>query len=71
MGMVMNFKKKPFIERVIHKLFHCPTFWKLRPAFKCPGCHKTYRCYWDGNDVTGYGIDYCSKCAKYLEGVTL
>jgi hypothetical protein len=26
------------------------------------------RCYWDGNDVEGHGIDYCNKCAADLEG---
>ena len=50
-----------------HKLFHCPTFWKLKPAFTCPQCSKKYRCYWDGNDVAGHGIDYCNKCAAQLE----
>jgi len=68
MGIIVSIKAKPFVKRVIHKLFHCPTFWRLKPAFSCPKCDKKYRCYWDGNDVTGHGIDYCNKCAKKLEG---
>ena len=50
-------------KRAWHKLFHCPTFWSLRPAYKCPECGKRYRCYWDGNDIKGHGINYCGKCA--------
>ena len=56
-----------YVWRWIHKLFKCPTFWKLKPSFTCPGCNKRYRCYWDGNDVIGHGIDYCNKCARKLE----
>lgn len=67
MGIIINIKRKPFFKRIYHKLFGCPTFWKLKPRFSCPKCGKKYRCYWDGNDVTGYGIDYCNKCAKELE----
>jgi hypothetical protein len=26
-------------------------------------CNKAMHCYWDGNDVTGKGIDLCNKCA--------
>jgi len=59
--------KKSFFKRLSHKLFSCPTFWSWTPAFTCPGCGKTYRCYWDGNDVEGHGIDYCNKCARKLE----
>ena len=54
-------------EGWIHKLFRCPTFWKIKTSFKCPKCGKKYRCYWDGNDVKGHGVDYCNKCAKELE----
>ena len=52
---------------ILHKLFNCPTFWRIKPRFTCPKCKKQYRCYWDGNDVTGHGIDYCDKCAIKLE----
>ena len=66
---------KKFFKRWKHKLFECPTFWKSlwrnmtfrNASFSCPRCHKHYHCYWDGNDVTGHGIDYCNKCAKELE----
>ena len=51
---------------IIHKLFFCPTFWNLKAFFKCPECGKKYRCYWDGNDVAGHGIDYCGPCAAQL-----
>ena len=56
-------------RRLFHKLFKCPTFWELKPHFKCPLCGKTYRCYWDGNDVIGVGIDLCDKCAQKYEPV--
>ena len=58
---------KTFIKKWKHKLFYCPTFWQIKPAFTCPGCGKKYRCYWEGNDVAGHGIDYCSTCAEKLE----
>jgi len=67
MGIVVGIKKQSLLKRVIHKLFHCPTFWEVTPRFTCPKCKKKYRCYWDGNDVEGYGIDYCDKCAAELE----
>ena len=53
---------------ILHKLFWCPSFWQLRRAFHCPECGKKYRCYYDGNDVTGHGIDLCNRCAKKYEG---
>jgi len=65
--IVISIRKMAFIKRWRHKIFKCPTFWDKEPAFTCPGCGKKYRCYWDGNDVTGHGIDYCNKCAKKLE----
>ena len=58
-----------WLKRWHHKLFKCPTFWKLKPYFTCPGCGKKYRCYWDGNDIEGVGIDYCNNCAKDLENI--
>jgi len=64
---VMPIPKKKFIDKWRHKLFECPTFWSLLPKFMCPRCNKLYRCYWDGNDVSGHGIDYCDKCAEILE----
>ena len=68
MGIVINVKRKPLLKRIIHKLFFCPTFWRLKPRFQCPRCGKKYRCFWDGNDIEGHGTDYCNKCAKILEG---
>jgi hypothetical protein len=56
-----------FISDWKHKLFNCPTFWRLKPFYHCPSCNKGMRCYWDGNDVAGHGIDYCDKCAKEIE----
>ena len=49
-----------------HKIFSCPTFWQLKPAFTCPSCLKKYRCYWDGNDIEGIGINICDNCAIYI-----
>lgn len=49
---------------LFHKLFKCPTFWRIKPAFKCPECGKTYRCYWDGNDIKERGINICNACAS-------
>ncbi len=60
-------KTKTRLEKIIHYLFHCPTFWRWGRAFHCPGCGKGYRCYWDGHDVLGYGKDYCGDCATELE----
>ena len=57
------------VKRWHHKLFKCPTFWELKPHFICPHCGKKYRCYWDGNDIAGLGIDYCNKCARLLERI--
>lgn len=66
--MIVTIKTtRTFLGRVFHKLFKCPTFWQLKPAFKCPICGDTYRCYWDGNDVDGLGIDVCTPCAKAHE----
>lgn len=65
MGQVVTMSFKG--NKILHKLFKCPTFWRIRPAFHCPQCNKGYRCYWDGNDVAGHGIDYCDKCARALE----
>ena len=65
--MVVSIEKKSLFRQWIHKLFYCPTFWKLKAGFSCPGCGKKYRCYWDGNDVEGHGKDYCNKCAALLE----
>jgi len=69
MGFVMNLKTphKTWIQKLYHKLFNCPTFWRVKSAFKCPKCHIKYRCYWDGNDVTGHGVDLCNKCAAKYE----
>ena len=57
------------LKRAYHKLFRCPTFWHLKPAFTCPDCGIKYRCYWDGNDIAGVGVNYCNNCASKLEGV--
>ncbi len=63
----MNIVMKMRQNRIIHKLFYCPTFWQMKPSFKCPCCGKKYRCYWDGNDVKYVGIDLCNNCAKGAE----
>lgn len=73
MGIVITIKnKKSWAGKWIHKLFQCPTFWKsnwntlwrAKPFYRCPVCSKVMHCYWDGNDVTGKGIDLCNKCAS-------
>lgn len=49
------------IIRVWHLLFQCQTFWRVKPAFTCPICGKTYRCFLDGNDVEEFrGV--CNDC---------
>jgi hypothetical protein len=64
MGMVCTITRKwSFLGKLKHYLFECPTFWQLKPAFKCPHCGATYRCYWDGNDIGGK-INICNKCAE-------
>lgn len=55
---------KGFIKTWIHKLFFCPTFWKIKPRFQCPICKSKYRCYWDGNDIENVGINVCGKCEE-------
>lgn len=56
-----------WFSRWRHLLFHCPTFWRLKPAFSCPICGESYRCYWDGGDIGGE-INVCCRCAeKYSE----
>ncbi len=67
MGTVANIRQESFFKRVLHKLFSCPTFWSLKPRYSCPRCGAKYRCYRDGNDVAGIGIDYCNRCAKIYE----
>ena len=64
--MVMTITKRcTVLGKLRHYLFLCPTFWSVKPAFKCPECGKGYRCYWDGNDVGGK-INICHACsAKY------
>ena len=58
------FKK---FKKLHHLIFKCPTFWETKPAFCCPGCGKRYRCYWDGNDIAGIGINYCNSCTEKHE----
>lgn len=53
-------------KKIRHYLFNCPTFWRLKPAFECPKCGRKYRCYWDGNDILGHGINICNSCAKKI-----
>jgi len=66
---VISIPRRPFLERLRHKLFDCPTFWHWDCAFTCPLCGSGYRCYWDGNDSDcGAGIDLCVRCAKIHEG---
>jgi len=61
---------KTFWNRWNHKLFHCPTFWKMllgvRKKYRCSICNKPFLCFWDANDIEGYGTNICSKCAKYI-----
>ena len=65
MGVVVTLSnKRTFWKRIYHYLLECPTFWRVKPSFTCPVCGKKYRCYWDGNDVEGIGVDVCNKCAK-------
>ena len=68
---IATIPQKPFLKRWEHKLFHCPTFWKmlfgLKKKYSCPRCNATYLCYWDGNDVTGHGTNFCNTCANELE----
>lgn len=61
---VGEIQRKSFFKHWFHKLFNCPTFWRRVPAFQCPDCGKNYRCYWDGNDVDGKGVNLCDACAK-------
>jgi hypothetical protein len=51
-------RKFTLLGKLRHYLFECPT----KPAFKCPVCDATYRC-WDGNDVGGK-INVCKKCTR-------
>ncbi len=63
----LNNPHRSIFQTTYHKIFKCPTFWKIKPAFKCPKCSATYRCYWDGNDVEGHGTDLCNTCAVKYE----
>ena len=67
MGFILEIASpyKTRMKRWKHLLFDCPTFWSIRPRFKCPDCGKTYRCYWDGND-TDHGINLCDTCAAAI-----
>lgn len=65
--MMSKEKIKKFLKTWKHKLFHCPTFWRWKPFYYCPRCGKGMRCYYDGNDILGHGIDFCNKCTAILE----
>lgn len=76
MGAVVTIDPyKSRIKRWRHKLFGCPTFWKSvwdtffksKPYYRCPECKKPMHCYWDGNDITNHGINFCDDCASKLE----
>ena len=60
-GVLEITRKFTLLGKLRHYLFECPTFWRRQPAFKCPICDATYRCYWDGNDVGGK-INVCKTC---------
>ncbi len=67
MGCVVTLTKTwTLFSKIKHYLFHCPTFWRIKPAFTCPICGHRYRCYWDGNDCGGK-IDVCKKCTTHYE----
>ncbi len=61
-GTLTITKRFTLLGKIKHYLFECPTFWKIKPKFKCPVCGKKYRCYWDGNDIGGL-TDVCKSCA--------
>lgn len=61
-----DFRGSTFFHRWFHRLFKCPTFWQIKPRFTCPICGGGYRCYWDGNDVDGHGVDICNPCFKEI-----
>lgn len=58
--------ERSFVQRWLHYLFECPTFWKWERTFTCPDCGKKYRCYWDGNDINGK-IHVCNRCVNSEE----
>jgi hypothetical protein len=62
----MQAELEKWIKKMLHYLFHCPTFWRVKPAFVCPCCQATYRCYFDGHDVNGK-INVCSACARVAD----
>jgi hypothetical protein len=64
-GTLIITDNKTLAQRVWHYLFKCPSFWSIKPKFKCPICGKKYRCYWDGHDTHGK-INVCGKCAEEL-----
>nr|BDD43753.1 hypothetical protein 13 [bacterium] len=53
------------MNKIVHKLFRCSTFWNLKPAFTCPVCGRGFRCFWDGHDIGGL-TNVCSKCSKEI-----
>jgi hypothetical protein len=66
MSMIMTITRHfTVLSKLKHYLFECPTFWRVKPAFTCPLCGATYRCYWDGNDCHGH-INVCKACAREL-----
>ena len=68
MGMVVSIEgHKGFFKKLRHYLFNCPTFWHPTKWITCTECGKKMFCYWDGNDISNVGIDYCNKCASKYE----
>lgn len=68
--MTINSPYNSFVKRWKHKLFHCPTFWKMflgiRKKYRCPICNRQYLCYWDANDIEGHGTGICNICARNI-----
>jgi DNA-directed RNA polymerase subunit RPC12/RpoP len=73
MGCVVTIESpyKSIFKKINHYLFHCPTFWSIKPKYHCSKCGAGYRCYWDANDIEDYGINICNRCAKKIEEARL
>jgi hypothetical protein len=69
MGCVVTIESphKSFFKKLNHYLFHCPSFWSIKPKYHCSKCGSGYRCYWDANDIDGHGTDICNRCAAKIE----
>ena len=62
-GVLEITRKFTLLGKLRHYLFNCPTFWQRKPAFKCPVCDATYKCFGMAT-IVGGKINVCKTCKR-------